>query len=73
MFMFFRPSERTADDLEIIYEELLHIKALSHLSTTVSKGHICPSSRSCNSSPKHKLGVYVCVCRCVCVCESDVK
>lgn len=24
------------DDLEIIYEELLHIKALSHLSTTVS-------------------------------------
>uniref|UniRef100_A0A8C4P1G7 Rap guanine nucleotide exchange factor 4a n=1 Tax=Dicentrarchus labrax TaxID=13489 RepID=A0A8C4P1G7_DICLA len=30
------PSERTADDLEIIYEELLHIKALSHLSTTVS-------------------------------------
>ena len=26
------------DDLEIIYEELLHIKALSHLSTTVS----CP-------------------------------
>uniref|UniRef100_A0A8D3CWY2 Rap guanine nucleotide exchange factor 4 n=1 Tax=Scophthalmus maximus TaxID=52904 RepID=A0A8D3CWY2_SCOMX len=31
------PSERTADDLEIIYEELLHIKALSHLSTTVSR------------------------------------
>ncbi|XP_060944143.1 rap guanine nucleotide exchange factor 4 [Limanda limanda] len=31
------PSERTADDLEIIYEELLHIKALSHLSTTVKK------------------------------------
>lgn len=28
------------DDLEIIYEELLHIKALSHLSTTVS----CPSA-----------------------------
>lgn len=23
------------DDLEIIYEELIHIKALSHLSTTV--------------------------------------
>ncbi|KAG8000664.1 Rap guanine nucleotide exchange factor 4 [Nibea albiflora] len=32
------PSERTADDLEIIYEELLHIKALSHLSTT---GVVC--------------------------------
>lgn len=35
-FLFSSPSERTADDLEIIYEELLHIKALSHLSTTVS-------------------------------------
>lgn len=34
--LFYSPSERTADDLEIIYEELLHIKALSHLSTTVS-------------------------------------
>ncbi|XP_028292486.1 rap guanine nucleotide exchange factor 4 isoform X2 [Gouania willdenowi] len=31
------PSERTADDLEIINEELLHIKALSHLSTTVKR------------------------------------
>ncbi|XP_076026192.1 rap guanine nucleotide exchange factor 4 isoform X2 [Genypterus blacodes] len=31
------PSERSADDLEIIYEELLHIKALSHLSTTVKR------------------------------------
>lgn len=31
-----RPGQRTVDDLEIIYEELLHIKALSHLSTTVS-------------------------------------
>ncbi|XP_068185714.1 rap guanine nucleotide exchange factor 4 isoform X2 [Antennarius striatus] len=31
------PSERTPDDLEIIYEELLHIKALSHLSTTVKR------------------------------------
>ncbi|XP_034042266.1 rap guanine nucleotide exchange factor 4-like isoform X1 [Thalassophryne amazonica] len=29
------PSEKTTDDLEIIYEELIHIKALSHLSTTV--------------------------------------
>uniref|UniRef100_A0A8I3WLA2 Rap guanine nucleotide exchange factor 4 n=1 Tax=Callithrix jacchus TaxID=9483 RepID=A0A8I3WLA2_CALJA len=28
------PGQRTVDDLEIIYEELLHIKALSHLSTT---------------------------------------
>ncbi|KAG9349501.1 hypothetical protein JZ751_027946, partial [Albula glossodonta] len=31
------PGQRTMDDLEIIYEELLHIKALSHLSTTVKK------------------------------------
>lgn len=31
------PSERTADDLELIYEELMHIKALSHLSTMVKK------------------------------------
>ncbi|XP_077393346.1 rap guanine nucleotide exchange factor 4 [Festucalex cinctus] len=31
------PSERTDDDLEIIYEELLHIKALAHLSTTVKR------------------------------------
>lgn len=40
-FLFSSPSERTADDLEIIYEELLHIKALSHLSTTVSEGCHC--------------------------------
>ncbi|XP_013924904.1 PREDICTED: rap guanine nucleotide exchange factor 4 [Thamnophis sirtalis] len=31
------PGQRTVDDLEIIYEELLHIKALSHLSTTVKQ------------------------------------
>uniref|UniRef100_A0A672TEU9 Rap guanine nucleotide exchange factor 4-like n=1 Tax=Sinocyclocheilus grahami TaxID=75366 RepID=A0A672TEU9_SINGR len=30
------PGQRTAEDLEIIYDELLHIKALSHLSNTVS-------------------------------------
>ncbi|XP_046573528.1 LOW QUALITY PROTEIN: rap guanine nucleotide exchange factor 4-like [Haliotis rubra] len=29
--------ERTPEDLEIIYEELLHIKALSHLSTMVKR------------------------------------
>uniref|UniRef100_A0A4W5JG96 Rap guanine nucleotide exchange factor 4 n=1 Tax=Hucho hucho TaxID=62062 RepID=A0A4W5JG96_9TELE len=32
--------QRTTDDLEIIYEELLHIKALSHLSTTVSANSV---------------------------------
>ncbi|KAG8432455.1 hypothetical protein GDO86_016917 [Hymenochirus boettgeri] len=31
------PGQRTADDLEIIFEELMHIKALSHLSTTVKR------------------------------------
>ncbi|KAH0499910.1 Rap guanine nucleotide exchange factor 4 [Microtus ochrogaster] len=31
------PGQRTVDDLEIIYDELLHIKALSHLSTTVKR------------------------------------
>uniref|UniRef100_A0A8D2NII9 Rap guanine nucleotide exchange factor 4 n=1 Tax=Zonotrichia albicollis TaxID=44394 RepID=A0A8D2NII9_ZONAL len=31
------PGQRTVDDLEFIYEELLHIKALSHLSTTVKR------------------------------------
>ncbi|XP_077473616.1 rap guanine nucleotide exchange factor 4 [Stigmatopora argus] len=31
------PSDRTEDDLEVIYEELLHIKALAHLSTTVKR------------------------------------
>ncbi|XP_050305112.1 rap guanine nucleotide exchange factor 4 isoform X3 [Anthonomus grandis grandis] len=29
--------ERTADDLEVIYEELLHIRALSHLSNSVKR------------------------------------
>ncbi|XP_072435314.1 rap guanine nucleotide exchange factor 4 isoform X3 [Chiloscyllium punctatum] len=32
-----QPGQRTVDDLEIIYEELLHIKALSRLSTTVKR------------------------------------
>ncbi|KAL1273300.1 hypothetical protein QQF64_029162 [Cirrhinus molitorella] len=31
------PGQRTAEDLEIIYDELLHIKALSHLSNTVKR------------------------------------
>ncbi|XP_054642618.1 rap guanine nucleotide exchange factor 4 isoform X2 [Dunckerocampus dactyliophorus] len=30
-------AERTEEELEIIYEELLHIKALAHLSTTVKR------------------------------------
>ncbi|XP_078571706.1 rap guanine nucleotide exchange factor 4-like isoform X4 [Branchiostoma floridae x Branchiostoma japonicum] len=31
------PHERSVDELEIIYEELLHIKALTHLSNTVKR------------------------------------
>ncbi|XP_064614683.1 rap guanine nucleotide exchange factor 4-like [Liolophura sinensis] len=31
------PHDRTVEDLEIIYEELIHIKALSHLSTMVKR------------------------------------
>lgn len=32
-----RTHDRSPDDLEIIYEELVHIRALSHLSTTVKR------------------------------------
>ena len=32
-----RPCDRTMEDLEIVYEELLHIKALSHLSTMLKR------------------------------------
>ncbi|XP_064648532.1 rap guanine nucleotide exchange factor 4-like [Lineus longissimus] len=31
------PNDRTLEDLELIYDELLHIKALSHLSTMVKR------------------------------------
>lgn len=31
------PSQRSAEDLEVIYEELLHVKAAAHLSTSVSR------------------------------------
>lgn len=33
----FSPSQRSAEDLEVIYEELLHVKAAAHLSTSVSE------------------------------------
>lgn len=35
-FPVFSPSQRSAEDLEVIYEELLHVKAAAHLSTSVS-------------------------------------
>ncbi|TSS48072.1 Rap guanine nucleotide exchange factor 3 [Bagarius yarrelli] len=31
------PSQRTAEDVEVIYEELLHVKAVAHLSISVRK------------------------------------
>ncbi|XP_023660789.2 rap guanine nucleotide exchange factor 3 isoform X1 [Paramormyrops kingsleyae] len=31
------PSQRSAEDLEVIYEELLHVKAVAHLSSSVRK------------------------------------
>lgn len=33
-----RPAQRTEDELELIFEELLHIKAVAHLSNSVSVG-----------------------------------
>lgn len=37
------PSQRSAEDLEVIYEELLHVKAAAHLSTSVSDSILfCP-------------------------------
>uniref|UniRef100_A0A4W4DXX6 Rap guanine nucleotide exchange factor (GEF) 3 n=1 Tax=Electrophorus electricus TaxID=8005 RepID=A0A4W4DXX6_ELEEL len=32
------PNQRSAGDVEVIYEELLHVKAVSHLSTSVTDG-----------------------------------
>lgn len=37
MFLVCSAAERTAEELEMIYDELLHIKALSHLSTMVKR------------------------------------
>lgn len=35
-FFFYSPSQRSPEDLEVIYEELLHVKAAAHLSSSVS-------------------------------------
>lgn len=32
----FSPNQRSAEDLEVIFEELLHLKAAAHLSASVS-------------------------------------
>ena len=32
-----RSNQRTAEDLEMVYEELMHIKALSHLTNSVKR------------------------------------
>lgn len=36
-FYFFRSHERVPDELETIYEELLHIRAVAHLSNSVKR------------------------------------
>ena len=33
----YRSNQRTAEDLEMVYEELMHIKALSHLTNSVKR------------------------------------
>lgn len=43
-----RPAQRTEDELELIFEELLHIKAVAHLSNSVSAG--CTLLPSCLQS-----------------------
>ena len=67
---FSRLYERTIDDLEIIYDELLHVKALSHLSSVVKrelasvlifeahpfKGKVCKSAVLLPSHPRHSIG-----------------
>lgn len=35
-WLIFSPSQRSAEDIEVIYEELLHVKAAAHLSASVS-------------------------------------
>lgn len=39
LFVFFssRSHERTQEELELVFEELLHIAALSHLSTSIKR------------------------------------
>lgn len=36
-FWFCRSHERTQEELELVFEELLHIAALSHLSTSIKR------------------------------------
>lgn len=53
-----RPAQRTEDELELIFEELLHIKAVAHLSNSVGAPHTFlhplpnpPASSSSSSGP----------------------
>lgn len=36
MYFYVSPSQRSIEDVEVIYEELLHVKAVAHLSSFVS-------------------------------------
>lgn len=37
LYLSFRSHERTPEELELVFEELLHIPALSHLSTSIKR------------------------------------
>ena len=39
-----RPKDRTAEDIQLIYEELLHVKAFNHLSNAVRETHMYRAS-----------------------------
>ena len=54
MFVF-SPEERTEEEIESVYEELLHIKALSYLSNSVKK-----ELSSCISFESHQKKGTVC-------------
>lgn len=37
LFPFIRPEDRSEDDIDLVYEDIMNIKAFSHLSNTVKK------------------------------------
>jgi len=58
----FRSSDRTPEDVELIYEELLHIKALSHLSSMVKRelAHVLVFEAHCSAGKVCK-NIDICV------------
>lgn len=65
----FSPAARTEEDIELIYEELLHIRALRHLSNAVKRQiSACANLEYVKKSGKYCKLICVCMCMCVCVC-----